>query len=100
MTDISTYTATINEVATHFSISLSTARSWIRKGHIPRDAYLKAGTTYRFSLDLITQALLEDKDKQDAEPEPDPTWQEEIVEDTPEPMAWESDSDPLLDDDV
>jgi predicted site-specific integrase-resolvase len=50
--------ATIKDLATHFNISVSTARKWVRDGVIPEDTYLKVHGTYRFDLDLIDRALL------------------------------------------
>ena len=53
----------IESVAVKFSVSISTVRSWIKKGFIPRDSYIKAGNTYRFKLDEIESSLREDKEK-------------------------------------
>ncbi len=47
----------IEGVAKYFSISISTARSWIRKGEIPASTYIKVGSTYRFNLDALDAAL-------------------------------------------
>ena len=55
----------IESVAVKFSVSISTVRSWIKKGFIPRDSYIKAGNTYRFKLDEIESSLRKDKDKED-----------------------------------
>lgn len=55
----------IEAVAVKFSVSISTVRSWIKKGFIPRDSYIKAGNTYRFKLDEIESSLREDKDEED-----------------------------------
>ena len=48
----------IEVLAEHFSVSVTTIRLWIRKGHIPRSAFIKAGNTYRFKLSDVTSALL------------------------------------------
>ena len=48
----------IDEVAKHFSVSVSTIRSWVRTNQIPSDTYIKLGNTYRFHLGAITEALL------------------------------------------
>jgi DNA-binding transcriptional MerR regulator len=53
----------IESVADKFSVSISTVRSWIKKGFIPRDSYIKAGNTYRFKLDEIESSLRKDKEK-------------------------------------
>jgi excisionase family DNA binding protein len=47
----------IEAVADRFAVSVSTVRSWIRKDHIPRNTYIKAGNTYRFVLEDIEKAL-------------------------------------------
>jgi excisionase family DNA binding protein len=47
----------MEELAEHFSVSVSTIRSWIRKGHIPPHAFVKAGPTYRFKISDVTDAL-------------------------------------------
>lgn len=50
---------TIEELATHFALSLSTIRKWIASGAIPRKTYIKVGRTYRFKLAEVEAALLE-----------------------------------------
>ena len=52
----------IESVADKFSVSISTVRSWIKKGFIPRNSYIKAGNTYRFKLDEIESSLRKDKE--------------------------------------
>jgi hypothetical protein len=47
----------IEECAKHFTVSVSTIRSWIRQGFIPKDTYLKIGLTYRFDLSAMVQAF-------------------------------------------
>ena len=47
----------IEDVANHFSVSISTIRGWIRKNHIPDHTYIKVGNTYRFSIDEVVAAL-------------------------------------------
>lgn len=47
----------IEEVAKHFTVSVSTIRAWVRQGHIPKDTYIKVGNTYRFSIDNVATAL-------------------------------------------
>jgi excisionase family DNA binding protein len=47
----------IKEVAKHFSVSVSTVRTWIRENVIPDSTYIKLGTTYRFNLDAVTKAF-------------------------------------------
>lgn len=55
------FNATTEDMAQEFSVSIATIRLWVKNGHIPRSAYLKAGNTYRFCIDLAYQALLEDE---------------------------------------
>jgi len=47
----------IEELANHFSVSISTIRAWVRQGSIPKDTYIKVGNTYRFCIGEVTQAL-------------------------------------------
>ena len=47
----------IEELAKHFTVSVSTIRSWVRQGHIPADTYIKVGNTYRFSVSSVSNAL-------------------------------------------
>jgi excisionase family DNA binding protein len=50
---------TIEELAEHFSVSVSTIRNWVKANHIPKSAYVKIGSTYRFSVEKVEQSLLE-----------------------------------------
>lgn len=50
---------TIQELAQHFTVSVSTVRAWLRTGAIPEDKYLKIGNTYRFKLPEVETALRE-----------------------------------------
>lgn len=58
---------TIGEAANHYSVSTSTVRAWVRNEIIPKEAYIKLGTTYRFNLRDMTTALLmhESPEKED-----------------------------------
>lgn len=47
----------IEELAKHFTVSVSTVRAWVRQGHIPKDTYLKIGNTYRFNVSKVVDAL-------------------------------------------
>ena len=47
----------IEDVAKHFSVSISTVRAWVRQKHIPEDAYFKIGKTYRFRVGDVDDAL-------------------------------------------
>jgi|TARA_R110000824_G_scaffold63208_10_gene166524 excisionase family DNA binding protein len=56
----------IEDVANHFSVSISTIRGWIRKNHIPDHTYIKVGNTYRFSIDEVVAALSVPRNERDA----------------------------------
>lgn len=47
----------IENLAKHFSVSVSTIRGWVRNGHIPKDTYVKIGNTYRFCVSDVSEAL-------------------------------------------
>jgi len=49
--------STIEEVAKHFAVSISTIRLWVRTEQIPKSTYIKIGATYRFRIPLIEDAL-------------------------------------------
>ena len=50
--------ATIEEMAKHFRVSVSTVRAWLRNGHIPEHTYVSVGHTYRFKIPLVEAAML------------------------------------------
>ena len=47
----------ITDLANHFQVSISTIRTWIRKGVIPPENYLKVGNTFRFRLPEVEEAI-------------------------------------------
>ena len=47
----------IEDVAKHYSVSISTIRAWVRQDLIPASTYIKAGSTYRFCISKVTDAL-------------------------------------------
>ena len=47
----------IEDVAKHFSVSISTIRAWVRQKEIPDDTYIKVGNTYRFNIEDVSDAL-------------------------------------------
>jgi excisionase family DNA binding protein len=57
MTDKVTPYATLEQAAKFFQVSLSTFRSWIQKGIVPRDSYIKLGSVYRFDMPAVETAL-------------------------------------------
>lgn len=48
---------TVEKVAHHFGVKVHTIRSWVRMGYVPRNSYVKAGNTYRFSIPRMEVAL-------------------------------------------
>lgn len=60
----------IEDVAKHFTVSISTIRGWLRQGHIPRDTYMKLGNTYRFQLSKVVDALTKRERADNPEPSP------------------------------
>ena len=50
--------ATIEELAKHFRVSVSTTRAWLRNGHVPQNTYIKVGNTYRFKVAAVEAAML------------------------------------------
>ena len=47
----------IEAVAKHFSVSISSVRSWVRRGYIPAHTYIKVGKTYRYSIPAVVESL-------------------------------------------
>jgi excisionase family DNA binding protein len=47
----------ITTLAEYLHIRVSTVRSWVKCGYIPRSAYLKIGNTYRFNIADVVKAL-------------------------------------------
>lgn len=48
----------IEDVAKYFIVSVSTVRTWVRNGTIPKSTYIKIGGTYRFDLPKVVDALI------------------------------------------
>ena len=48
---------TIEDVAKHFSVSVSTVRAWVHQKHIPENTFVKIGKTHRFRISDVTEAL-------------------------------------------
>jgi excisionase family DNA binding protein len=48
----------IEQVAKHFTVSLSTVLAWVRQGKIPPNTYIKVGNTYRFNVADVESALV------------------------------------------
>jgi transposase-like protein len=47
----------IEELAKHFTVSVSTVRAWVRQDLIPKHTYIKVGNTYRFSVSKVVESL-------------------------------------------
>ena len=84
----------IEDVAKHFSVSVSTIRAWVRQEQIPQETYIRVGNTYRFCIPDISEALTTKKTAPDINDDED----EVMVE--PE-VATDEDADllELLDED-
>jgi hypothetical protein len=60
----------IEELAQHLSLAITTVRSWVRMGVIPKSTYLKIGNTYRFNIAEVVEKLKESSIKADLVPHP------------------------------
>jgi excisionase family DNA binding protein len=47
----------IDDLAITLGVSVSTVRSWVRDGEIPRQTYIRVGKTYRFEQEEVINAL-------------------------------------------
>jgi transposase len=47
----------IEDLAKHFTVSISTVRAWVRQGLIAKETYVKVGTTYRFNISKVVESL-------------------------------------------
>lgn len=63
----------IEKVANHFCVTVHTIRAWTRQGFIPRNAYIKVGNTYRYSIQRVTDALTSENGGNIKDPEPETT---------------------------
>lgn len=70
---------TVEDLAKHFTVSISTIRAWVRQGLIPKDTYIKVGATYRFCLPKVIDALISAPKDEPEEVKPEPV----LVEDVP-----------------
>tara|TARA_R100000654_G_scaffold26384_1_gene50001 strand:+ start:807 stop:1097 length:291 start_codon:yes stop_codon:yes gene_type:complete len=69
----------IEDVAKHFSVSVSTIRAWVRQDQIPQETYIRVGNTYRFCIPDISEALTTKKTETVEEPVVQTFTQEETV---------------------
>lgn len=77
----------IEDLAKHFTVSVSTVRAWVRQGLIPKETYIKVGNTYRFSVSKVVEALT-------SAPKPEAEKPEPPVEDPNAPVQLELDLNP------
>jgi len=92
----------IEDVAKHFSVSVSTIRAWVRQDQIPQDTYIRVGNTYRFCIPDISEALTTKKTAPDINDEEVYSSGKIMVEPVAEPeVATDEDADllELLDED-
>ena len=47
----------IEDLAQHFSVSVSTIRGWLRRKQIPNHTFIRVGNTYRFSIEDVSVAI-------------------------------------------
>jgi len=59
----------IDQLAKHFAVSVSTVRTWVRRGDIPTTCYIKVGSTYRFNLGDVESHLKGEAEQTAAQPE-------------------------------
>ena len=57
----------IEDVAKHFSVSVSTVRAWVSQRHIPEDTYVKICKTHRIRISDVTEALTKTSSKRSEE---------------------------------
>ena len=59
----------LDELAAHVGVKISTVRQWVKRGYIPRNTYIKAGSTYRFCLKDVEAALRDEGIEEDVSTE-------------------------------
>ena len=77
----------IEDLAKHFTVSISTVRAWVRQGLIPKETYIKVGNTYRFSVSKVVEALT-------SAPKPEPEPEKPEPEEADAPVQLELDLNP------
>jgi excisionase family DNA binding protein len=65
---MSTEYVPIDDVAKCLHVSPATVRGWVRRGKIPLNTYIKVGTTYRFNVDAVVEALRGSEEAEEAVP--------------------------------
>lgn len=69
------------ELSRYLGVTITTLRSWVRNGSIPRETYIQAGQTYRFHVEDVEAHL---RGLRTAKPK-----QEEVVEEAVEEAVEE-----------
>lgn len=69
------------ELSRYLGVTITTLRSWVRNGSIPRETYIQAGQTYRFHVEDVEAHL---RGLRTAKPK-----QEEVVEEAVEEVVEE-----------
>lgn len=54
----------IEPLSKYFGVSVSTVRQWVRDERIPTSTYIQIGTTYRFHLRAVEDALINYKKRE------------------------------------
>ena len=60
----------IEDLAKHFTVSVSTVRAWVRQGLIAKETYIKVGNTYRFCISKVVESLTTQPKDESQEPAP------------------------------
>mgnify|MGYP003345373958 CR=1 FL=1 len=81
----------IEEVAKRFCVSISTVRAWLRQGMIPKESYIKMGTTYRFNIPRVIASLTQLPKDEPITPEPEVEQAEDTVVEDAIPVQLELD---------
>ena len=76
------------ELSRYLGVTITTLRSWVRNGSIPRETYIQAGQTYRFHVEDVEAHL---RGLRTAKPE-----QEEPVAEAVEEAVPEVESDEVV----
>jgi excisionase family DNA binding protein len=62
---------TLDELAAHVGVKVSTVRQWVKRGFVPRETYIKAGNTYRFCVEDVVAALRKEEPTVDLDDPPE-----------------------------
>ena len=81
----------IEDLAQHFSVSVSTIRGWLRRKQIPNHTFIRVGNTYRFSIDDVSVALSAPKPANPAKE----AWEEEKIKETERLQELDEPDEPL-----